>query len=190
MPETYPRIPARSRASVPLAVTIVTLALLMVSSMCLLAIFNGFYPNHSAKTGGFISAVRASDRSSSGLQAPARAEPLNGNGLQTPAMAAGGSGLFQEADSAREMPEITVTNVETDTMTLAFIDFNGHRYTVSSSNSQLATIQLPPGDYQLEISSSDPGVQTNTGDAVFRKHKQYTATFRHDTDAGPVHLGD
>jgi hypothetical protein len=134
-------------------------------------------PSHRANVESLVSIVQPHKSSPNGLNAPSSGT-------------SDGAGLFQETESARETPSVTVTDIESDTMTLVLTDASGHSYVVRSSEGVPATIQVPAGDYTLNISSSDPMVQTNTGDAVFRKHKQYSAVFHHDTDSGPVHLGD
>ena len=175
--DVYPRIgpvPARmSRAVLTAAILVVTV--LVVGAMVLT-----FFVRQtvSASPSSLMYAMRPPHAASSGVQSPSSSQPT------------GGSGLFQETESAKEMPEVTITNIEMDTMTLVLTDASGHTFSTASSHSVPATLQLPPGDYQLSISSNDPGVQTNTGDAIFRKHKHYSATFLHDSEAGPVHLGD
>ena len=99
-------------------------------------------------------------------------------------------GLFVEHDSPRETPRLYVTNLENDLMTLTHMDNQGKVYQVTSSHGRTAILELPPGDYQIRVTSDDPRIEGNFGDAVFRRRKEYEAVFQHGQDAEPIHLGD
>lgn len=101
-----------------------------------------------------------------------------------------GNGLFVERDSAVEMPTIYITNIEQDMMRLVLEDPVGHRYEATSTSGQTATLHVPAGSYRVTVFSDNPAVQPNSGDAIFRKHKEYEASFAYSQTAEPLHLGD
>lgn len=181
-PPTYPGPPAvserRSGPSRALAgcLTVTALLLCFVVAVALLRPHN----RHSRRRmGGLIMTTQPAQ--------PARGPDLTGQAGQS---SGNGGGLFQETDSAQEMPTISVVNVESDHMTLVLTDVQGHDYKAISSGGVPQTLQVPPGDYRVVVYSDDPGIQANQGDAVFRKHKRYDAQFYHDSVAEPIHLGD
>jgi hypothetical protein len=99
-------------------------------------------------------------------------------------------GMFIEKDSPREIPTLHVTNEERDTLLLTLWDRQGHVYTLTGPGRQTATLTIPPGEYQLSIVSQLPHAQPNYGDAIFRRRKEYYASFHHTGFTTPIHLGD
>src|SRR5207244_12085836 len=98
--------------------------------------------------------------------------------------------LFREKASTTETPTIRVTNLEDDLMTLTLRDAAGHVTQAQSRSGRTTTILEPPGEYSVDVTSNDPLVQPNSGDAVFRRYKAYDATFAWTSDPTPLHLGD
>ncbi len=98
--------------------------------------------------------------------------------------------LFHERPGAAENPTIHVTNLEDDLMTLTLRDAAGRQYVVRSINGITQTVSIPAGDYTVEVTSNDPMIHGSTGDATFRRYKEYDATFVHGPPMGPLHLGD
>lgn len=99
-------------------------------------------------------------------------------------------GMFKERPSQSEMPTIRVTNLDRDTMIFILRDASGHIYRTQSTNGHTATLQVPPGDYTVEVTDDDPMIRPNHGDATFRRYKEYEATFDASLFAPPFHLGD
>lgn len=77
-------------------------------------------------------------------------------------------------------------------MTLVLRDEFGHEYVARCTRGQDAVIQVPPGDYTVDVSSDNPNTGSNSGDAVFRRYKRYSADFETVPAflADPIHLGD
>jgi hypothetical protein len=97
-------------------------------------------------------------------------------------------GLFHERPSSQEQPVLTVGNGAFVTLTLVLRGGDGKEYSVSVPPFKTGTLQVPPGGYSLIVSGT--GVDSNTGDATFRRYKSYEATFVLDVYADPIHLGD
>jgi len=112
------------------------------------------------------------------------APPTEIGGRQSP------GSLFTERISASATPTIHVTNREDDVITCVFRDPAGHEFRVQSSAGKTESIRIPPGQYTVEVSSNDPFVQPNSGDATFRRFKDYDADFVHASSAESFHLGD
>jgi rubredoxin len=98
--------------------------------------------------------------------------------------------LFVESESTQEMPVLTFRNFAIGTMTLTLRDRYGHVYRASSADEQVATLQIPAGDYSVSIDSDNPRIRPNWGDATFRKFKAYHADFVVGHTDERVHLGD
>jgi hypothetical protein len=120
----------------------------------------------------------------------AKPEPRPGLPLLSQPDASGGSGFFVEKPGQREMPVLYITNLERDTMTLILRSREGHVYQAISSNGNRVSLQVPAGDYAVQVFSSSPYVQPNYGDATFHRYKEYEANFVDTNDAEPLHLGD
>lgn len=98
--------------------------------------------------------------------------------------------LFAESDSPQEMPVLTFRNRDASTLTLTLRDRFGHVYRASSRAGEVATLQVPAGDYSVSIDSDNPRILPNWGDAVFRKFKSYQASFQVGHSDTRIHLGD
>ena len=117
-----------------------------------------------------------------------------GPGLNaSPAEAAGPPhrlSFFVESDSAQEMPILTFRNIANDTLTLTLRDRYGHVYRASSRSEQMATLQVPAGEYSVSVENDNPHVRPNWGDAAFRRFKSYHADFIEGPFDERIHLGD
>jgi hypothetical protein len=76
------------------------------------------------------------------------------------------------------------------TLVLTLTAGSGAVFRALSRNGVEGTIQIPAGDYQVDVECNDPGVLPNHGDASFRQFKEYTAEFVHTIDPERLHLGD
>ena len=98
--------------------------------------------------------------------------------------------LFVESNSAEEMPTLTFRNLADGIMTLTLRDRYGHVYRAASRQSELATLQVPAGDYSVSLESDIPRIRPNWGDATFRRYKSYNALFVAGHSDTRVHLGE
>jgi hypothetical protein len=101
-----------------------------------------------------------------------------------------GSGLFQERASTEETPTIHVYNEEEGTLILTLTDGSGRRYETRATPNQPGVVRVPAGHYAVEVASDLPGIDTNYGDADFRRFNAYDAAFVFASDAERIHLGD
>ena len=102
-----------------------------------------------------------------------------------------GSGLFVESESKAEAPELAIHNDSDVGLKMVLKGADGKVYELSAAPDQTAHLQVPAGDYALEMSSDSPYVLPNSGDATFRRHKKYDADFVLSNEAhGPIHIGD
>lgn len=115
--------------------------------------------------------------------------PVAGASLP-PVTSAPAPGLFQELPSADPVPSVTVTTDENDVVTVLLLDSVGRSYYAVCSPGVPATIQIPAGQYSVQVSSNDPDVLPNTGDALFRPYRKYSARFYHGIGRDPIHLGE
>ena len=100
------------------------------------------------------------------------------------------AGMFVEREGAAESPTLSITNDDNDTMQLLLKDAAGKVYHLEAHPMQTSSLQVPPGHYDVAVSSENPAIRPNYGDAEFRRHKEYSATFVQSADYGPIHLGD
>ena len=98
--------------------------------------------------------------------------------------------FFIESDSPQEMPVLTFRNFASSNMILTLRDRYGHVYRASRREAELATLQVPAGDYSVSIDSDNPRIRPNWGDAVFHKFKSYDANFTVGHSDTRIHLGD
>jgi hypothetical protein len=115
--------------------------------------------------------------------------PLNGAPAES-AVPPGKLSLFVESNSAEEMPTLTFRNLADGVMTLTLRDRYGHVYRAASRQSELATLQVPAGDYSVSLESDVPRIRPNWGDATFRRYKSYNALFVAGHSDARVHLGE
>jgi len=108
-----------------------------------------------------------------------------GTGMRDPT-----AGMFVEREGRAESPTLEVSNADNDTMFLLLKDETGRVYHLEAKAMATASLQIPAGRYNIAVSSDNPAIQPNYGDAVFRRHKEYSATFVQSLDYGPIHLGD
>lgn len=102
-----------------------------------------------------------------------------------------GSSPFIERPATIEQPRITMTNASDENVTIAF-------YGVISRTScippyQTVTVQLLPGDYTFSIWGDT--IRPRPGIAIFRRYKEYEATWVIDsvpvgTPLDPIMIGD
>ncbi len=102
----------------------------------------------------------------------------------------GSLSLFVESESRQEMPALTFRNLAIGTLTLTLRDRYGHVYRASSSQEELASLQVPAGDYSVSIENDNSLIRSNWGDASFRKFKSYHADFVIGHSNRRIHLGD
>lgn len=100
------------------------------------------------------------------------------------------AGMFVARDGRAEMPTLTVTNDDTDAMNLLLKDEAGRVSLLPVPALSTASKQVPAGRYDIAVTSDNPAIRPNYGDAVFRRYKDYSTTFVQSPDYGPVHLGD
>ena len=100
------------------------------------------------------------------------------------------AGMFVERESKAEMPTLAITNDDNDTMHLLLKDGAGRVFHLSAGAYETARLQIPTGRYDIAVTSDDPTIRPNNGDAVFRRYKEYSSTFVRSPDYGPIHLGD
>jgi hypothetical protein len=100
------------------------------------------------------------------------------------------AGMFVEREGRTEMPTLTVTNDDTDAMNLLLKDETGRVLLLPVPALSTASKQIPAGRYDIAVTSDNPAIRPNYGDAVFRRHKEYSTTFIQSPDYGPIHLGD
>ena len=126
-----------------------------------------------------------------GLQA---AGSLVGSGAPTdqPPMGAQdfSSGLFKERSGASESPTIHIINHERGLLRMTLRAENGREFVAQSSDHGTTRIQVPAGHYTVGVTSDQPGIAPNYGDAAFRRFKEYDADFVFAADNKPLHLGD
>ncbi len=115
----------------------------------------------------------------------ARSVPRGGVGMRDPT-----AGLFVEHESRAEMPSLVITNGDNDTMYLELRDAAGRKHTLTARPNETAQLQIPAGQYGIAVTSDNPYIRPNYGDAVFRRFKEYAATFVTSSDPAPIHLGD
>ncbi len=194
----YPTVPmtpersaavSRGRRAAPLLVLLVFALLLIVLGV---GLSRSLFSRHSSANGLVFSNAKPLSAADSGI-ANAPSTP-NANSAVTNAPSApsadSDTSLFSARSSRTEMPTIHVTNAEVDNMTLTLRDRTGHIYQAQSRDGHTTTIQVPPGDYSVEVVSSNPEITPNSGDAVFRRFTEYDADFVYSTESTRIHLGD
>lgn len=134
------------------------------------------------------------------LTAGAAPNPTDsGSDLATgPAVQAGGSsGAFIERPSEVETPTIVITNYTGigagggDTLIFAGESSGGYEMRIPPVGT--ASMQVPPGEYRFQLVPDDPGVLGESGDATFRKYREYDLYISsHPYFGGPLigHIGD
>lgn len=127
-----------------------------------------------------------------GLKHPG-GRPVAGAALpaQSGGMADPTAGPFVERPGRTEMPTLRVTNGEDEgTLFLVLQDANGRTWRTAARPGETSTLQVPPGDYRLRVSSDERWLHANDGDATFRRFKEYSATFVASVLPGRIHIGD
>ncbi|MEJ5296632.1 MAG: hypothetical protein WHZ52_01200 [Armatimonadota bacterium] len=114
---------------------------------------------------------------------------------ETPAPALTSSGIFEERPSKVETPTIRIYTDYAGGAVLILTGTDGSRYTVTCYPNRDGIIQVPAGDYGVELCSQDGSINPRTGTAVFRRFTEYEAGFTVITyPAGeqlpPLRLGD
>jgi hypothetical protein len=100
------------------------------------------------------------------------------------------AGMFLEREGQTEQPTITISNSDTDAMSLLLKDASGRVTLLQVPAMSTASKQVPAGRYDIAVTSENPAIRPNYGDAEFRRRKEYSATFVQSADYGPIHLGD
>lgn len=127
------------------------------------------------------------------LRAPVPAAPLAagaGRSLPSAPFRDPTAGLFVERKSRFEMPVLTISNADSDGMHLFLKDSTGKVLHLSIDSMATRSTPVPAGRYDVAISSDNPAIRPNYGDAVFRSFKEYSATFVQSPFNNPIHLGD
>ncbi|MCC6485520.1 MAG: hypothetical protein IT209_11795 [Armatimonadetes bacterium] len=129
--------------------------------------------------------------SSEPVQTPPIPPPVAST-TESPGLAPPHSAMFSESLSRVETPTVIVRNNSDDIMTLTLRDEFGRNYSTQCVRGQDGILSVPSGDYRVEVTSNDPRVLPNSGDATFRRFRRYTASFVTVPEylAGPIHLGD
>lgn len=100
-------------------------------------------------------------------------------------------GMFKERPSSAETPTVYITNEDNDLMTVVFRSADGRTYQLQATAGMPGSVQLPAGEYEVFITSNSPMISDNSGTAVFRRHREYYASFYTVRgDAPPVRMGD
>jgi hypothetical protein len=101
------------------------------------------------------------------------------------------AGPFIEKDSKSEIPRLSVTNGTGFALHLLLKDRTGKLFHVDAGPFETANASIPAGEYDLAITGDSPAIHGNSGDAIFRRYKEYSATFVVSFgDNGPIHIGD
>ncbi len=79
-----------------------------------------------------------------------------------------------------------------DGVVLTLTGQDGRNYTLDCYPGRNGRIQVPAGDYSVEVHSLTGAVGPNQGTAVFRRYREYEAGFTAVpvTDLEPLRLGD
>jgi len=101
------------------------------------------------------------------------------------------SGLFVEKAGKSENPKLTITNDSDDTIHLLLKDQTGRVFHIDAGPYKTESADIPAGQYDIAITGDDPTISGNSGDALFRTYKEYSATFVVTSGLhNPIHLGD
>ncbi|BCW99164.1 MAG: hypothetical protein KatS3mg024_1991 [Armatimonadota bacterium] len=114
---------------------------------------------------------------------------------ESPAPALTSSGIFEERPSNVETPTIRIYTDYPGGAVLILTGTDGSRYTVACYPNRDGVIQVPAGDYGVEVCSPDGSIPPRTGTAVFRRFTEYEAGFTVIThpageELPPLRLGD
>jgi len=120
-------------------------------------------------------------------------QPTGQEAAAPPAMTS--SGFFRERPSNVETPTLRISTDYEGGVILILTGVDGCRYTVTSFPGRDGVIQVPAGDYGVELLSHDGSIEARSGTAVFRRFRAYDASFTLVSrypweELPPLRLGD